>query len=71
MRFRLYRRRRRPFYFRCALCGNRHFTATVGLVRRRYDRLPELTSLGSNLRCTECGFITGYQIFVDQHRGWL
>lgn len=63
--------RRKPFKFLCPLCGNQYFSVTVRLVRRRFDRPPDITSIGERLRCTDCGFISNYQDFIDKHRGWL
>lgn len=66
-----WRRRRRPFRFRCPLCGGIFFRVDVALVRRRFDRPPDITSIGGQLTCTDCRYVSNYQDYVDQHRGWL
>lgn len=62
--------RRKPFRFLCPYCGNPFFWVYAGMVRRR-NRMPALTSLRGDLRCTDCGLVTCYDDFAKQHRGWL
>jgi hypothetical protein len=63
--------RRQPFRLRCPYCGSTTFWVKGGLVRHR-NRLPFLTSLWEGgPQCADCGLVTAYQDFVDQHRGWL
>ena len=63
--------RRQPFRLLCPFCGSPFFWVCVGLVRYK-NKLPSITSMnGAGLECADCGLVTDYQDFVDQHRGWL
>jgi hypothetical protein len=62
--------RRKPFRLRCPFCGSTCFIINAGLMRHR-NRLPFITSLHESLECADCGLVTDYQCFVEQHRGWL
>lgn len=63
-------RRRKPFRFQCPFCGNVFFLVYVGLVRRRFDAPPDITSIRGDLKCAGCGLVTDYEDFVYMHRGW-
>jgi hypothetical protein len=62
--------RRKPFRLLCPFCGSMSFWVDAGLMRYR-NKLPFITFMGQGLECTDCGLVTAYQDFVDQHRGWL
>jgi hypothetical protein len=63
--------RRKPFRLQCPFCGSPFFWVRAGLARRK-NRLPFITSLyGAGLECADCGFVTDWEDFVKQHRGWL
>lgn len=62
--------RRKPFRLLCPFCGSPFFIVNAGLVRHR-NKLPLITSMKEGLECADCGLVTAYQDFVDQHRGWL
>jgi hypothetical protein len=62
--------RRKPFRLLCPYCGSAFFLVNAGLMRHR-DKLPFITSMNPGLECADCGLVTDYQDFVEQHRGWL
>jgi hypothetical protein len=63
-------RRRRTFRFQCPFCGNVYFLVNVGLVRKRFDAPPVITSIRGDLKCAGCGLVTDYDDFVKLHRRW-
>lgn len=62
--------RRKPFRLLCPYCGSCFFWVNASLVRKRYNRLPVITSLRCDMTCAQCGFVSDFDDFVKKHRGW-